>query len=198
MSRLSHPRAIGSLLTALARADVERRKSIVRLLGDRGGALAIAALQWTVTHDPDPGVVQAALDALAHLATPPAIAALIGLTADENRRSLCVAALARVGSPMVPEIVRGLEHSSPQVRCAVIEALTGFDGEVVTDALVTALRDEDPSVRRAALTAMAQKDLRSVRAHIKMLARTDADPAVRRTAREVLKQGERASLRSAQ
>lgn len=197
MSRLGHPRAIEELLAALATSDVERRKNVVRLLGDRGGALAIAALQWTVTHDPDPGVVQAALDALAHLATPQAIAALIELTADENHRSLCVAALARVGSPMAPEIVRGLKHSNPQVRCAVVQALARLDGEAVTDALVTALRDEDPSVRTTALTALAQKRLQSVRAHIVMLARTDADPAVRRTARDVLKQGERGSVLSA-
>lgn len=197
MSRLSHPRAIWSLLTALATTDVERRKSIVRLLGDRGGALAVAALHWTASHDSIPGVVRAAVDALAHLATPPAVAALIELTADETRRPVCVAALARVGSPMVPEIVRGLQHSIPQVRCAVIEALARFDGEAVTEALATALRDEDPSVRRTALTAVAQKGLGSVRPLIVMLARTDADPGVRRTARDVLKRGERGPLLSA-
>ncbi|HXF06124.1 MAG TPA: HEAT repeat domain-containing protein [Blastocatellia bacterium] len=188
MSRVSHPRAIWSLLTALATTDVERRKNVVRLLGDRGGALSIAALHWTASHDSDPGVVRTAIDALAHLATPQAVAALIELAADETRRPVCVTALARVGSPMVPEIVRGLNHAIPRVRCAVVEALAQFDGEAVTEALVTALRDEDPSVRRAALTALAQKGLRSVRPHIVMLARTDADPSVRRAARDLLKQ----------
>src|SRR5205085_4835972 len=120
---ISHPDALPPLLAALRSPDPARRVAALGALGERGGSDAIDAMRWVAAADADAQVVQAAIDALAHLATPEAIDTLITLTADAARRDACVAALAQLSSEQIELIGHGLTHTKAGVRRATVDAL---------------------------------------------------------------------------
>ncbi|MGL5194657.1 MAG: HEAT repeat domain-containing protein, partial [Chroococcales cyanobacterium] len=165
------------------------------------------ALQWLGAADPETRVVQAAIDSLARMGTPSAIASLLDLTVDPTCRDTCIQTLASRGgidsggrlnhSPersgivaieaYIEAIGKGLRHVHPAVRSAVVEILTRLKHPEASELLILALDDGDPHVRLAAVTALGHLGNHACEDKLVILARTDSDTTVRRAARKVLR-----------
>jgi HEAT repeat protein len=183
---VSHPDALPPLLSALRAPQPTRQLDALRALAERGGVGAAGALQWVAAADANPTVAQAAIEALARLATPESLAALVALTADEPRREACIAALAQAGEAHADQIARGLAHAQPAVRCATVEALARMKRPYASELLATALDDPEAVVRLAAVQALDRLGSRRAERQLTVLARRDADLAVRRAAQVAL------------
>jgi len=176
-------------LDALSRApEGWRRLEAVGAIGTRGGAYAVAALEWIAAADEERAIADAAIDALAALAGrdrdegKEAVRALVDLTAEPARREAAIAALARLPVSRAPLIARGLEHSSAHVRRAVVDALSCMRHSDATRWIESALDDASPSVRAAAVSELRRLGTRRAARKLVMLAQTDPDPGVRHAA----------------
>jgi HEAT repeat protein len=187
LGRVGHPDALPPLVAAVRSPAPSRRAGALRALGERGGPGAVDAIQWVAAADTDPAVIQAAIDALAQLATPEAIAALIALTADAPRREACVTALSQLGKKHMEMVGEGLSHAQASVRQAVIDALGRMKHPRASELLSGALDDKDAAVRLAAINSLMHLGSRSAERKLVAMARTDADVAVRRAAQRALK-----------
>ncbi len=187
LGHIGHPDALPPLLEALRSADQARRIKAIESLGARGGEGVAATLQWVAAADADAWVAQAAIDALARLTTPEAIDALVTLTADAARRTAAVAALAHLGERYIDAIGLGIHHAQASVRRGVVEALGRMKHPRASELLTQALDDREPSVRLAAVSALAQLGSRGAEKRLVMLAHADADAGVRRAAQRALK-----------
>ncbi|WP_017721262.1 HEAT repeat domain-containing protein [Kamptonema formosum] len=193
LGMIEHPDAGGPLLCALQSPDPQRRCDALVALGKRGGEGAVGAILWLAASDPEPSVASAATDALARISCEEAIAALIDLSADQQRVQACIAALlrteARTGvsfDKQIEWIGRGLSHPQAQVRCAVVEVLTRLKHPHASELLTNALDDAEPAVRLTAVRSLGYLGNRSAEQKLAALSRTDPDPAVRRAAQKVL------------
>jgi HEAT repeat protein len=186
LGEIDHPDSLSALLEALRSPVVDLRLEALKALGARGRKEEVEAIQWTAAADPDHRVAGAAIDALARMATPEAIVALIDLTAEPARREASVEALARLGEQKTELIGQGLEHAQPSVRRTVVEALRRMKHPTASQMLERALEDQDASIRLSAVQALAH--LGSRRAERKLLAmmRADPDSTVRRAAQKAL------------
>jgi HEAT repeat protein len=186
LGHINHPDRLPPLLEALRSPDARLRIETLQALSERGSDKTITAMQWTAAADPDAQVAQAAIDALARLATPEAIAALVDLTAETSRREASVNALARLGEQKIELIANGLKHAQTSVRCAVIDALRRMKNPLASKALLDALDDEDANVRVGAVNALAYSGNRNAESKLRALMRADPDTAVRRAAQKAL------------
>jgi HEAT repeat protein len=184
---IGHPDALLPLLAALRARDAGRRIDALRALGNRDGTGAAEAIQWVAAGDADEKVAEAAIDSLCRLATPEAIDMLVNLTSDPARREASVAALARLGRQRVHLIGKGLNHPQTSVRRSIVDALGRMKQPEASEWLGIALDDPDPSVRLAAVTALAHLGSRSAERKLVSMARTDSDPTVRRAAQKALR-----------
>ena len=187
---IGHPDALPPLLAALRSDDAERRLDALHALGRRGGVGAAGALQWVAATDAEPRVAQAAIEALARLATPEAIGALIALAADPAQREACVAALAGLGADQVEQVAQGLTHAHVGVRRATVAALARMKHPRASEALIAALEDEDGRVRLEAVTALRRLGSRFAERTLARLAHDDPNADVRRAAQAALSNGE--------
>ena len=178
------------LQRALRSPSPPRRIAAIEALTRRGGAPVPQALQWTAAADEDAEVARAAVGALGALAAShgaaweDAIAALVALTADANRRADCVAALAGVPPERAAQVARGLQARAPEVRCATIEALARMRQVQSSQFVSSALDDDAPAVRHAAVVALGHLGSRVADSKLVQLAETDPDPHVRLAARQ--------------
>lgn len=184
---IGHPDAVPPLLAALRSAHAPSRVDALHALGKRGGPGAVDAIRWAAAADADPAVVQAAIDALATLATPDAIAILTMLTSDPDRREASVDALAKMGTTQIDLIGEGLANTQAAVRRGAVDALGRIKHARASELLSTALDDEDASVRLAAVHALAHLGSRTAERKLVAMSRTDPDTNVRRTARKALR-----------
>lgn len=150
LGNISHPDSLPPLMGALRSPVVERRLEAIRALSARGGSGVEGALQWVATVDSNSSVVQCALEALGRCGSPEAIASLIALAAYSSHRDSCIAALARAGVERVELVSKGLSHSYPPIRAAVVQALARLNCARASEYIDRALNDSDPSVRLAA------------------------------------------------
>jgi HEAT repeat protein len=131
-------------------------------------------------------VTQTAIDALAHLGTPEAIAAIVNLTAETARREACIEALSRLGAQKIELIGNGLTNAQSSVRRALVDALGRMKNPLASELLSKALDDEEASVRLAAVNALAHIGSRSAERKLVELMRADPEPNVRRAAQKAL------------
>ncbi|MFB2922954.1 HEAT repeat domain-containing protein [Aerosakkonema funiforme] len=129
-------------------------------------------------------LVQAAIEALAQLSTPEAIAALLELTSTHQVNKVCIAALTNLGEEHIVAIGRGLKHPHTKVRAAAIDVLMRLKHPHASEFLIAALDDKDSSVRLAAINALEHLGNRNAQQKIAVLAHTDPDPTVRRAAQK--------------
>ncbi|EKD34546.1 MAG: hypothetical protein ACD_75C02291G0001, partial [uncultured bacterium] len=120
---IDHTDALQPLLTALNARDPLRRQNAIRAFGKRGGADAASALQWVASSEGDDRVVQAAIEALAHMESGAAVTSLIALTEKSRHREACIKALASLGESAVDWVADGLEHGAVEVRRATVQSL---------------------------------------------------------------------------
>jgi HEAT repeat protein len=143
-------------------------------------------MQWVAATDSEPGVARTAIDALARLGTPEAIAALVNLTAETALREACVEALSRLNEPKIEFIGKGLTSEQSIVRRALVDALGRMKHPLASEALSKALDDEEASVRLAAVNALTHLGSRSAERKLVELMRADAEPNVLRAAQKAL------------
>lgn len=186
LGSIGHPNALPPLQAAVQSHDSTLRVAALRALGKRGGDEVAEALQWVAATDADAEVTQAAIDALAHLATPEAIDALVTLTADHKHREACIAALSRFDEAQLEWIAHGLTHANVEVRRAVTEALGRIKRSSASELLSAALDDPEATVRLAAANALGYLGNRRAERKLVALVRTDPDMAVRRAAEKAL------------
>jgi HEAT repeat protein len=183
---IGHPDALPPLVEALRSTEQARRIHAIAALGNRGGQGVAEMLQWIAAADSEASVSQAAIEALARLATPEAIQSLITLTADAARRESSIAALAQLGERHLDGIGQGIHHPQSSVRRAVIAALGRMKQPRASELLIEALDDDNESVRLAAVTALAHLGSRQAEKRLVVLAGTDTNAAVRRAAQRAL------------
>ncbi|XWK87977.1 MAG: HEAT repeat domain-containing protein [Phormidium sp.] len=186
LGQVGHPSSLPPLICALRSEDLFRRVCAVKALGKRGGQDIESILQDLAATEADVTVVFAAIEALAQLATPEAIAVLLELTANPTRNEACIIALANLGEKQVEAIAQGLHHFNQEVRCATVEVLTRLRCPRASELLITALDDKQQIVRLAAVNGLEHLGNRYAERKIAVMAHTDPDPTVRQAAQKAL------------
>lgn len=195
LGRISSTEAVAPLLMALNSSNAERRLDALHAFRERGGEEAGVALQWMAAADPEEKVVQAAIESLSRMGTAEAIAALLELSVDPTSREACITALASRNlehssqkEDYIEGISQGLTHLHPVVRCTVVEVLKRLKHPFASEILISALNDQDQSVRLSAVNALVYLGNRSCTEQLGILARNDPSAAVRRAAQKGLHQ----------
>ena len=192
LGHIDDERALAALKGAMRSPEQTRRLAAVIGLRTVASADAVEALGWTAGSDIEDSVVAAAIDALGAVAgrnddaAGRAIAALLALTADPERRDSSVAALSRLPGTRVTSVSEGLSHVQPDVRRATIDVLARMRHPDASAALRGALDDGDAAVREAAVTALDQLGARGTARRFAQMAREDPSRAVRRAAASAL------------
>jgi len=182
LGNISEPNSLAPLMKALNSSVPVRRRYAIRALGKRGGCGVEGTLADIASFDSDTEIVQVAIEALASLATPLAIEALVNLTAHPNRTADSVLALANLDAQHIEAVGRGLLHPDAEVRRSVVEVLTRMKHPRASEFLISALDDKDASVRLTALMGLELLGNRYAERKVALLAYTDPDLAVRRAA----------------
>jgi len=176
-----------ALLKLLHTPEPARRIVLVEALGKQHGAAAVAPLQRLVAEKGDSQLAQAAVSALAHMATPGAIGALVELLSEPSRREAIVAALAQLGEQQIDLIGRGLAHPQVEVRRAVVAVLERMKHHHASEYIGAALDDPEAVVRLAAAMALGRLGSQAAHRLLETLAQSDPDAAVRQAAHRALK-----------
>lgn len=182
------------LVDALDDAQPEVRRKIAAGLGQLDDPTAVPALIASLQDDDREVRLQAA-GALAKIGDTRAVEPLLDrLTAQEDYarvQIVCVIGLGDLRDPRaIPALVRILEVGDPIFRSAAAESLgkIGLPGFASTDAilpLTTALRDQDPFVRRLAVRALGQIADRRALVPLRGILQDD-DQGVRTVVKEAL------------
>lgn len=183
------PEEIDALLDILESDDLLAREQAAARLAEIGSPLAVPRLEeyFNTSSTPRPAAI-----ALAGIATPRAMAALVAGLADEEltpRRNAAQIALLDLGEAAVPALLVGLSSKTPATRGHSAQLL-GFIGSRRAINSLVQVADDDPeaSVRLEAVWALGEISDPRVRGPLRAIARTDPDPDVRAEA-------ERATLR---
>lgn len=179
LAQVGHPHSLYPLIDALQSPHGLFRMTAVQALGKRGGVGVVDALQRVAVMDTDEAIAQAAIEALGHLATPEAIAALLELTTHTTCRETCITVLSHLSESQLDALASGLSHPHVEVRRAVVKALTRRKHPHASELLIKALSDSDASIRLAAVTALSQLGNRNVEQQLAQMAKTDPDAVVR-------------------
>jgi HEAT repeat protein len=129
------------------------------------------------------------LEALRDPATLPAIAAYLDSTDPETQAYSLRAVAAIRGREMVPTLLNALAHDrQPRMRRAALLGLEPFvAGEpAMVPALLTALRDRDPTVRMTAIDVVSRLDAARAQEAILLRNRRERNRNVRRVLRLAL------------
>jgi HEAT repeat protein len=184
---VDHPDGVPPLLVTLRSRNPALRIEALRALGKHAGPGAVNAMQWVAAADADGAVVQAAIEAMASLATAEAIAALTISTSDPKLREASIDALSKMGKDRIDLIGEGLSNTQPAVRRGAVEALGRIKHSRASDYLSKALDDPDASVRLSAINALAHLGSRIAERKLVAIARSDPDTNVRRNAQKALR-----------
>ena len=160
----------------------------IRALAVRPHPDSVEVLSWAAHLDDNPALPAEAIEALRRLAVSEhpvaqraAVAALRDL-ADGRQRRHAIAALARLPESLVPEVASGLSAMRVSTRVATADALAAMRHARASSELARALRDEDATVRAAAVTGFAKLGTPAVARVIATMRHDDPDPDVRRRA----------------
>lgn len=192
LGRLSDPRALTTLTTALRSPDVARRHAAIEGLRHQHAVSAVEALEWRAGADAEPSITEAAIEALAAIsrrsdaAADAAVAALINITADPLRRPRALSALTALPAARIPRVAAGLRHTHPEVRSATIDVLGRLHHPDASTAIRTALEDEDSRVRETAVTVLDRLGVRGLARTFAQMARDDRSRTVRSAASAAL------------
>ena len=182
LGRIDLPQAEAVLREALHAGDEQHRLTAVRALQESRGRDRVYTLQWIAAADESLAVAQAAIAALAVIGTAEAVAALIGLAAEAERRDFVVDALSRLADDALQALEQGLGHGQESARLAVVEALARVRRPAATELLVGALENPSAAVRAEAARALGGLGTRRAESRLADLAQNDPSTQVRRAA----------------
>ena len=166
------------------------RLAAIRALATRPNPASVELLSWAARLDDDPALPGDAIEALRRIAASPdqpvaqraAVDALRELAAEGTQRRDVIAAIARLPAETVPEVASGLSAMRVATRVATADALAAMRHPRASGELSRALRDEDPAVRRAAVSGFAKLGTPFVARVIAAMRQHDPDPGVRHRA----------------
>ncbi len=148
------------IVELLPRAKPDARVEMIRALGDRGAAHAAPALVWYVGAT-NPVLRSAALDALSRLGGAGEVGPLLArlrAAPDHEARAAIGETLAeicgRVGVPAGAVVLEAFAGASPEVRLALLPALSRWGSDTALAAVERALADPDAALREAAFRAL--------------------------------------------
>ena len=188
LGHLDRPEVVSALEGFLRGPQPWQRVAAVTATSQRSDVQVAQMLQWVAAADDEQDVVEAAIQGLARIARRPgaqgteAAQALVALTAEPLRREAAIQALSAMPARRIADVARGLRDSSPDVRCASVDALGRMQQADASRALEAALDDGHPAVRLAAIRALKSLGTREPQKKLMTLARTDPDTEVRRAA----------------
>ena len=162
----------------------------VRAFAERPSLDSVEVVAWAARVGDVPSLAEEAIDTLRTIggtvsqpvAQRAAVAALRDLAAEGTRRLEVIAAIARLPEFVVPEIASGLSAGRVDVRVATADALAAMHHPRASNELARALRDEDASVRAAAIAGFARLGTPAVGRAIAAMRQGDPDEGVRRRA----------------
>ncbi len=180
--------SVEELAARLESSDARTRRDAARALGEDGSIEAVAALT-PAARDADRDVRRAALEALAAVRRPDAVAGLILLLEDEvaaHRRD-AIGGLVDIHrrEPPAGRTERAVDWLLRREQEFALDPLRPVEGRVA-DALAARLDDEDTENRRLAAEALGVLRAATGAAALARAAAGDADDDVRRNAVESL------------
>jgi HEAT repeat protein len=185
----ARPEAHGLLERAARSARPARQLAAVRAFAGRPMLESVGVLAWAARLTDSHALSDEAIDALRRIAAADqplaqraAVAALRELAAEGTRRLEVIAAIARLPEFTVPEVASGLSAVRVGVRVATADALAAMRHPRASSELARALRDEEPSVRAAAVAGFARLGTPAVGRTIAVMRQNDPDEGVRRRA----------------
>lgn len=134
------------------------REQVIALLGDRGDAVALSAIERAAASEQG-GVRHAAIVALGKLGNAKTVAVLARLSgnADGDARRAIVTALARLrGDDVNAAIVDAAKAAPEAAKCDLIKSLPARNAQDVLPALVDLAGDESQGTRAEALKALGE------------------------------------------
>jgi HEAT repeat protein len=171
--RMAAAKALGILVgttRASGKAPVDGQmvlSALIELLGDREVGVRSSALRALAQVGPT-----------ASTAPPPALIAALKDPSADNRAdaAAAIASFDRGLDPVIPWLLRAIEHEEPRVRSAYLRALDRVEPPAISEALIpaltAALASRDPVTRRSAihlLVRIGQADGMAIRALTKTL-----------------------------
>ena len=162
LAGITDPAADKALRRALSRLDGPRLVGVIEVIGLRRDPEAVAPLT-KLAASADPAIANAALGALARIATPDALAALPAIPhSAATEAAWCNGVLACAEATEATDPVAALEAFShlygsgfpSPVRAAALVGITRLQPDRVAPDLLTALRSDDRPLRQAALGAI--------------------------------------------
>ena len=132
------------------------RQAAAKALGLIANPQAVPAL-IAALEDSESKVCQEAAEALGRIRDPKAVPSLAGLlnSHDDDLREKAIGALVQIGPPSINQLIGVLQLSPFYSRQAATKALGLIGDARAVDPLLAALKDPDYSVRRDAVTALA-------------------------------------------
>ncbi|MGB9592069.1 MAG: HEAT repeat domain-containing protein, partial [Candidatus Kryptoniota bacterium] len=155
LGKIKDVRAIEPLVAMLCDRSPNVRQCAVRALGEIGAPAVSHLLQFLSAHTSNRDICEHVIDALVEIGSPSVEPLKIALyDPDKNIRRYAAIALGRIGDPSVAEtlvvLLNGTDKSKQRLAAQALReigALNSIAAQLSTDALLTALRDPDPSVR---------------------------------------------------
>ncbi len=193
LGRVGDSAALEPLLAALEEADPAlsqaASQAAQQVLARLADPAAIPTLDQALQHS-DPAIRRAALDAIGRLGGVEALDPLAAALSDPQlelrqaaatRLAQVIQGLEQAGDS--PALQAALAHTHPQVRGQAAAALGRLGGEGALESLLAALQDDDPSVRQALVSALAELGEPALAALSELFY---DDPALRELAGEAL------------
>lgn len=152
----SPERSLSALIpSVLGEDEAVRHAALNALLLNRSLRKVAVPKLAAALKDPNPAVREKAARALGRFGADavPALPALIEATRVSGGAPAFADALAQMGSPVLPMLLKTLETGKPEESAWVLRALRGF-GAPAVPILSEALKSEKPSVRAAAASAL--------------------------------------------
>ena len=151
---LPGPEPKQAILNASHSEDAEKRWHAIRAMALTSGPDFIEQLRFFALGT-DSRLADEATLALSRRGDRESALALLDGASWPYKRDRCVTALATMGDAAVPALAYGLRTRDLDTRRAIVEVLSRIRSAKAIDALGIALEDGQPSVRQAALAALA-------------------------------------------
>ncbi|HEU5256904.1 MAG TPA: HEAT repeat domain-containing protein [Vicinamibacterales bacterium] len=188
----SHADADRLLEKAITSDDPFMRRAAVQALPARSSRRAAELLASAAGLDDSPDLARLLIDSLARMAadgdagtSSTAVAALINLGSTAETRDPALRTIAALPERVVGDVAVALESSHTRTKLTAIEALARMRHPRASEALRTALQDEEPAVRRAAIAAFGRLGTTTAAPAIRRLSTSDPDERVRRLAEAI-------------
>ncbi len=161
LTRLADPGVDAILLERLPRSKGSQLAALIEVAALRQIHAALPTISRNATSK-EPGVRQAALDAIGTLGGDAEVVFLVGLlsmTSNAEQRATLSDALvdlsASVGASCSEHLLPLLKHSDAECRVTGINAMAGVGGDHALAAVINALEDPDPTVQDEAVRALS-------------------------------------------